>query len=84
MIEKKVELIQEEGFHTNLITELVGTASQFHSELYLSYNGRKVNLKSLMGVLSLGIPGEATLQIKADGKDEEEALQSVLRTLSLY
>ena len=55
-MEKKFIITDEAGLHARPATVLVNTASQYDSEIYLEYKGRKVNLKSIMGVMSLGVP----------------------------
>jgi phosphocarrier protein len=73
-MEKKFVITDEAGLHARPATVLVNTASKFESELYLEYQGRKVNLKSIMGVMSLGIRQGSNIIISAEGDDAEEAL----------
>ena len=56
---------------------VVNQAGQFESEIELVYNDKKVNLKSIMGVMSLGIPKGAEVTITATGSDEENAIKGV-------
>ena len=65
-----------------LATMLVQTASKFDSDIQLEYNGKKVNLKSIMGVMSLGVGKDAEITIYADGSDETDAIQSITDVLS--
>ncbi|WP_067725698.1 phosphocarrier protein HPr [Oceanobacillus damuensis] len=67
----------ETGVHARPATLLVNKAGQYDSEVEVSYNGKKVNLKSIMGVMSLGIPKGAEIEVTAAGNDEEEALNGV-------
>ncbi|WP_087972726.1 phosphocarrier protein HPr [Oceanobacillus rekensis] len=67
----------ETGVHARPATLLVNKAGQYNSEVELSYSGKKVNLKSIMGVMSLGIPKGAEIEVSAEGNDEEEALNGV-------
>lgn len=55
MTEKTFTIIEKTGIHARPATTLVQNASKFNSEVNLEYNGKKVNLKSIMGVMSLGI-----------------------------
>jgi phosphocarrier protein len=55
----------------------VQTASKFEADIQLEYKGKKVNLKSIMGVMSLGIGQGAEITISAEGGDEANALQSL-------
>ena len=63
-------------------TMLVQTASKFDSDIQLEYNGKKVNLKSIMGVMSLGVGKDAEITIYADGSDEQDAIQAISEVLS--
>lgn len=67
----------ETGVHARPATLLVNKAGQYDSEIEVSYKGKKVNLKSIMGVMSLGIPKGAEIEVSASGNDEEEALNGV-------
>ncbi|MCQ6275080.1 phosphocarrier protein HPr [Bacillus sp. V3B] len=77
MVEKKFKVIADTGIHARPATFLVQVASKFDSEISLEYNGKDVNLKSIMGVMSLGIGKGAEIKIIAEGKDEQEALKSL-------
>lgn len=77
MVEKQFKIIDQTGLHARPATKLVQQASKFSSDISLEYKNKKVNLKSIMGVLSLGVPVNAEIKIIADGNDEEEALNSL-------
>lgn len=79
---KSFLIIDETGIHARPATILVQTATKFDSDIELEYNSKKVNLKSIMGVMSLGVGKGAEVTIYADGKDEEEAIESISETLS--
>ena len=61
---------------------LVQVASQFESTVYINSEDRKVNAKSIMGMMSLGLDSGAEITVVADGKDEEEAVLSIEKFLS--
>ncbi|WP_337019502.1 phosphocarrier protein HPr [Oceanobacillus massiliensis] len=71
----------ETGVHARPATLLVNKAGQYDSEVEVSYKGKKVNLKSIMGVMSLGIPKGAEIEVIAEGNDEEEALNGVAEVI---
>jgi len=71
----------ETGVHARPATLLVNKAGQYDSEVEVSYKDKKVNLKSIMGVMSLGIPKGAEIEIIATGKDEDEALNGVAEVI---
>jgi phosphocarrier protein HPr len=81
MAEKQYKVIAETGIHARPATLLVQTASRFHSEIYLEYKGKKVNLKSIMGVMSLGVGKGAEIKISAEGTDANDALNSLEEAL---
>lgn len=76
-MEKTFTVIADSGIHARPATQLVNTASKFQSDINLEYNGKNVNLKSIMGVLSLGIAKDSTIKITAEGADAEEALNTL-------
>ncbi|RSL32586.1 phosphocarrier protein HPr [Salibacterium salarium] len=77
MKEQKYTITNDTGIHARPATQLVNKAGQFSSEVTLEYNGKSVNLKSIMGVMSLGVGKDAEVTIKIEGSDEEEAMQAV-------
>ncbi|MFL6555295.1 MAG: phosphocarrier protein HPr [Bacillus sp. (in: firmicutes)] len=81
MSEKQFKIIAETGIHARPATLLVQTASRFDSEIHLEYKGKKVNLKSIMGVMSLGVGQGADVTISAEGNDANDALNSLEETL---
>lgn len=81
MAEKKFTVIADTGIHARPATLLVQTASKFNSDINLEYKGKNVNLKSIMGVMSLGIGKGADFTISAEGRDAEEALKGLEETL---
>ncbi|MCD8501986.1 MAG: phosphocarrier protein HPr [Bacillaceae bacterium] len=76
-VEKTFKITADTGIHARPATQLVNKAGQFESEVTLSYNGKSVNLKSIMGVMSLGVGQGAEVTIKAEGSDEGAALNAL-------
>ena len=82
MTEKKVLVIDPVGLHARPATVAVSAASKLKGyKVTVSYNGRSVDMKSIMGVMSLGIPTQSEIVITVDGEDEETALNTILETL---
>ena len=77
MEKKEFHIIVETGIHARPATLLVQAASKFGSDINLEYNGKSVNLKSIMGVMSLGVGQGADVTIKTEGDDEEAACEAV-------
>ncbi|WP_335870407.1 phosphocarrier protein HPr [Bacillus sp. 2205SS5-2] len=81
MTQKQFTITADTGIHARPATLLVQTASKFDSEVHLEYKGKKVNLKSIMGVMSLGVGKGGEITIITEGNDEQEALNSLDETL---
>ncbi|WP_373738586.1 phosphocarrier protein HPr [Jeotgalibaca porci] len=81
MEKKDFNIIAETGIHARPATLLVQTASKFNSDINLEYKGKSVNLKSIMGVMSLGVGQGAEVTITVDGQDEAEAMEGIVETL---
>ncbi|RBW68511.1 phosphocarrier protein HPr [Bacillus taeanensis] len=74
MVEKTFTVIDQSGIHARPATTLVQAASEFDADIHLEYNGKSVNLKSIMGVMSLAIPKGGVIKITANGSSDEEAI----------
>ncbi|GMA70185.1 phosphocarrier protein HPr [Leuconostoc litchii] len=79
---KDFHIIAETGIHARPATLLVQAASKFASDVTLSYQGKDVNLKSIMGVMSLGVGQGADVTIKAEGSDEEAAMTTIAEAMA--
>ena len=82
MVEKQFTVTADTGIHARPATLLVQAASKFNADIQLEYKGKTVNLKSIMGVMSLGISHGGEIKISADGNDEQEAIASLEETLN--
>ena len=74
----EVTITREEGLHARPATFFIQKANQFESSIWVETEQRKVNAKSLLGVLSLGIMKDSTINIIANGADEEEAVKALV------
>ena len=81
MEKRDFNITAETGIHARPATILVQTASKFSSDITLTYNGKSVNLKSIMGVMSLGVGQNADVTISADGDDEKDAIAAIAETM---
>ena len=68
----------ESGLYNRQATYFIQKANEFKSSIWVEVEDRKINAKSLLGVLSLGIVGGTTIRIIADGADEKEAVESLV------
>jgi phosphocarrier protein HPr len=71
------EIVNKLGLHARAAAKLTHVASGFQSEIWLSRSGRRVNAKSIMGVMMLAAGKGSTVRIDADGPDAEAALQAL-------
>lgn len=69
------------GLYATPATELVDRVKAFNSDIKLVYASKTVNMKSLMGVLSLGIPTKAKIEVIAEGEDEDAAIDKVTKLM---
>ena len=82
MVTKRVEIQLANGLEARPVAMLVQVASQHDSTIYIQSAGKKVNAKSIMGMMTLGLaPGEQ-VTVTADGADEEDAILSIEQYLS--
>ena len=78
MCVKDVVIQNQVGLHARPATFFIQKANEYKSSIWVEKDERKVNAKSLLGVLSLGIVGGATIKIIADGTDEKDALDALI------
>ena len=81
MEKKEYHVIAETGIHARPATLLVQTASKFASDIQLEYKGKSVNLKSIMGVMSLGVGQGANVVITAEGEYAADAIAWIDETM---
>lgn len=81
MVSKEVMVKNPTGLHARPATLLVKKASSFKSDVSVEYNGKKANVKSLIGVLSLGVTKGAKIVVFANGEDEETAAEEVAKLI---
>lgn len=77
MMKKDITVTMDNGPMTRPVALLVQIASQFDSEIYVEMENRRVNAKSIMGMMTLGLDNGAEVSISANGADEEAALERV-------
>ncbi len=77
-----MEIRLADGLEATPIAMLVQVASQYDSNIYMEADGKRVNAKSIMGMMSLGMDAGEQLTVTADGDDEEEALAGIEKYLS--
>ena len=78
MYTQEITVTNEVGLHAKPATYFIQKANEFQSGIWVEKDERRVNAKSLLGVLSLGILGGTTIKIFADGADETEAVEGLV------
>ena len=84
MQELDVEIVNKLGLHARAAAKFVSLASTFDSEIELEKDGRRVNGKSIMGVMMLAASQGTTVRLIADGSDEDEALRQLADLVGDY
>ncbi len=79
MYSNVVKVQNQVGLHARPATFFIQKSNEFKSSIWVEKDERRVNAKSLLGVLSLGIAGDTEITIIADGIDEEEAVNSLVK-----
>ncbi len=84
MLKRNAEIINKLGLHARASAKLTQLAGRFKSEIWLTRNDRRVNAKSIMGVMMLAAAKGATVVIEADGADEEAAMLALTGLIANY
>ncbi|MFN7252579.1 MAG: HPr family phosphocarrier protein [Anaerobacillus sp.] len=78
MVEKNVVVNRKSGLQARPAALFVQEANKFNSDIFIGKDGRKVNAKSIMGIMSLAVGSGKEITIITDGKDEVEALSALV------
>ena len=84
MITQNIEIINKLGLHARASTKLTQTASQFESEVWITRNNRRVNAKSIMGVMMLAAAKGSIISIETTGSDETAAMDALVMLINDY
>ena len=79
MVSKEVVVQNQVGLHARPATFFIQKANEFKASIWVEKEERRVNAKSLLGVLSLGIVGNTSIRVIADGADEEAAVEALVK-----
>ena len=83
MVTKEFIITAEYGLHARPATKLVTQVSTYDSDVYITYENKKINLKSIMGLLSLSIPSGAKIVLAVDGKEKTSEMDSLVSFITL-
>jgi phosphocarrier protein len=84
MLKQDVLIINKLGLHARASAKLTQLASQFPCEVWLSRNSRRINAKSIMGVMMLAAAKGSTIAVETDGEREQEAMTAILALINDY
>lgn len=82
MTTKSIQIKLENGLEARPVALLVQEASKYESTIYIQSGEKKVNAKSIMGMMSLGLDNGDQLDVSADGSDEQTAVDNIEKFLS--
>lgn len=82
MITKKIQIQLQNGLEARPVAVLVQVASQYNSSIYVECDDRKVNAKSIMGMMTLGLTAGEEVVVSANGDDEQTAMDDLVKYLS--
>lgn len=82
MTKQSIKIQLPSGLEARPVALLVQVASQYESNIYVESHEKKVNAKSIMGMMTLGLSSGEEVVVSADGKDEQEALENIEKYLS--
>ena len=77
MVSRDITIVNDVGLHARPATFFIQKANSFKATIWLEEGGRRINAKSLLGVLSMGIVKGTAVTLIADGEDEDEALNGL-------
>jgi len=78
MLQRDIEIINKLGLHARASAKLTQAAGQHKSQIWLSRNDKRINAKSIMGVMMLAAAKGSTIGIEIDGEDEAQAMQAIV------
>jgi phosphotransferase system HPr (HPr) family protein len=82
VIEKEVEIVNRLGLHARAAAKLVHTAGRHSSQVTIVMDGEEVDAKSILGLMLLAAAQGSRITVRCEGKDEQEALDSILQLIS--
>ncbi|GAB3625758.1 Phosphocarrier protein HPr [Pandoraea terrae] len=78
MLQQETTIVNKLGLHARASAKLTQLAARFQSEVWLTRNGRRINAKSIMGVMMLAAGIGSSVAVETEGPDEDDAMQAIL------
>ena len=82
MLQREVEIINRLGLHARASARLTQVAARYKANVWLGRNGRRVNAKSIMGVMMLAAAKGSSVTVETDGPDEEQAMDAITKLIA--
>ena len=82
MQQRDVEIVNRLGLHARASAKLTQTAAKFSSDVFMTRNGRRINVKSIMGVMMLAAPKGSLVTLEVSGADEADAMAALVKLIA--
>ena len=82
MLQKDVEIVNKLGLHARPSAKLTQLTSRFKSQVFMTRNGRRINAKSIMGVMMLAAAKGSVITLETDGEDEAAAMDALVELIA--
>ncbi|MFZ4499705.1 MAG: HPr family phosphocarrier protein [Burkholderiales bacterium] len=82
MLVRDVEIVNRLGLHARASAKVTQTAARFSSDVFMSRNGRRINAKSIMGVMMLAAPKGSLVTLEVNGADEADAMAALAKLIA--
>jgi phosphocarrier protein HPr len=82
VVKRDVEIVNRLGLHARASAKVTQTAARFSSDVFMTRNGRRINAKSIMGVMMLAAPMGSLVTLEVNGSDEEEAMATLAKLIA--
>ncbi len=82
MLKRDVEIVNRLGLHARASAKVTQTAAKFASDVFMTRNGRRINAKSIMGVMMLAAPKGSLVTLEVSGPDENEAMAALVQLIA--
>jgi phosphocarrier protein len=82
MLQKETTIVNKLGLHARASAKLTQLAANYQAEIWMTRNGRRINAKSIMGVMMLAAGIGSTVTIETEGPDEQDAMEALLKLIA--
>ena len=82
MFQNEIKITASHGLHTRPAAEFVKAAKKFTSDIYIIYNGKSINAKSLFKIQTLGLVKDSIITLSAEGEDEKKAIEHLSKIMT--